>query len=231
MVGDMALSPLGPHTSSPLELKERLEAARAAKPFLVYRDGGGSQRLVDLAGAAERVTIGRRPEMDIPLEWDLEVSRLHATLERIGGNWTVADDRLSRNGSFLNGARLTGRQRLCDGDTLRVGDTVFAFCDPEHGQSTATLASEGVPTVADLSETQRRVLAALCRPFKEGGGFATPATNQQIADELFLSVDAIKTHLRALFRKFGIEDLPQNQKRARLVACALQAGLVPAREP
>jgi len=54
-----------------------------------------------------------------------------------------------------------------------------------------------------------------------------PATNQQIADELFLSLDAVKTHLRMLFHKFGIEDLPQNQKRARLVEMALQFGLSP----
>ena len=44
-----------------------------------------------------------------------------------------------------------------------------------------------------------------------------PATNEAIAGEVFLSVDAVKWHLRLLFRKFEIEDLPQNQKRARLV--------------
>jgi DNA-binding NarL/FixJ family response regulator len=74
------------------------------------------------------------------------------------------------------------------------------------------------------------VLVALCRPFKEGAAFATPATNQQIADELTLSVDAVKTHLRALFEKFGVESLPQNQKRVALVERALQSGLVSERE-
>ena len=54
-----------------------------------------------------------------------------------------------------------------------------------------------------LSETQRRVLVALCRPFRDGSAFATPATNQEIAAEVFLGVDAVKTHLRALFAKFG----------------------------
>jgi hypothetical protein len=65
------------------------------------------------------------------------------------------------------------------------------------------------------------VLVALCRPFKETSGYVTPATNQQIAAELFLSVDAVKTHLRALFAKFWVEQLPQNQKRVRLVELAL----------
>ncbi len=83
---------------------------------------------------------------------------------------------------------------------------------------------------ASLSEAQRRVLVALCRPFKESAGYVTPATNQQIAGELFLSVDAVKTHLRALFAKFGIEDLPQNQKRIRLVELALKSGVVTPRD-
>jgi len=74
------------------------------------------------------------------------------------------------------------------------------------------------------------VLIALCRPYKDELAYATPATNQQIADELFLSVDAVKTHLRALFHKLGIDHLPQNQKRARLVEMALRYGLVSAHD-
>ena len=77
---------------------------------------------------------------------------------------------------------------------------------------------------------QRAVLIALCRPYKHERGYATPATNQQIADELHLSLDAVKTHLRTLFHKLGIDQLPQNQKRARLVELALQYGLVSTRD-
>lgn len=80
----------------------------------------------------------------------------------------------------------------------------------------------------DLTQTQLGILRALCRPIAAGDRFATPATNQEIAEEVYLSVDAVKSHLRTLYRKFGIEDLPQNQKRARLVELALGAGLVEA---
>jgi hypothetical protein len=75
-----------------------------------------------------------------------------------------------------------------------------------------------------LTDTQHRILKALCRPVGGGSGFAPPATNQEIAEEVFLSVDAVKAHLRTLYRKYGIEDLPHNQKRARLAELFLEGG-------
>ena len=47
---------------------------------------------------------------------------------------------------------------------------------------------------------------------------------------MFLSVDSVKGHLRALFEKFGIGDLPQNQKRVRLVELALRQGVISVRD-
>ena len=73
------------------------------------------------------------------------------------------------------------------------------------------------------------MLVALARPYKHDE-FAVPATNQEIAGELHLSVDAVKSHLRSLFQRFGIEHLPQNQKRSRLVAEALQSGVLSTRD-
>jgi DNA-binding NarL/FixJ family response regulator len=83
--------------------------------------------------------------------------------------------------------------------------------------------------LADLPPMQRQVLVALARPYKHGE-YATPATNQDIAGELHLSVDAVKAHLRSLFQRFGIESLPQNQKRSRLVAEAFQRGMLTQRD-
>ena len=65
-----------------------------------------------------------------------------------------------------------------------------------------------------LSEGQRKVLIALCRPLKDSA-YASPATNKEIADEVHLSVDAVKSHLRIIFERFGVDELPQNQKRSR----------------
>jgi pSer/pThr/pTyr-binding forkhead associated (FHA) protein len=158
------------------------------------------------------------------------VSRLHAQFERVEQDWTVVDDGLSRNGTFVNGERLTGRRRLNDGDAIRFGETTVTFRSSQVDDSRGTAVASQVPTAVDLSTTQRRVLIGLCRPYRAGTAFSSPATNQQIADELFLSVDAVKTHLRVLFAKFGVEQLPQNQKRIRLVERAFYSGAISERD-
>ena len=223
-------SPIAPHTSTPQELKERLEAERAGEPFLVYRDGNARQRICVLSTPRDVVTIGRRGGNDIALDWDREVSRLHAIVEHVGGDWTIADDALSSNGSFVNGERLGGRHRLEDGDTILVGETSIVFREPGAEPDQSTVRAGSAPARSDLSDAQRRVLIALCRPYRGDAPYAVPATNQAIAKEVFLSVHAVKSHLRTLFQKFGIEALPQNQKRARLVALALHNGLVTDRD-
>lgn len=226
----MHSSPLTPHSSSPVELKERVEAERRGLPFLVYRDGGGHQRIVVLDDVEDQLTVGRRPSNPIGLSWDVNVSRVHAQIERVGDAWTIADDGLSRNGTFVNGERLAGRHRLRDGDVMRFGDTMIAYVEPQRGESRATAAQDESPLAASVSAAQQRVLVALCRPYKDSSGFAAPASNKQIADELCIGIDAVKTHMRALFYAFGVGHLPQNQKRARLAERAFRTGFVTERE-
>jgi len=219
----MPTSPLDRHASTPAELRARLAAERRGSPFLVYRDGDGEQALFELHG--ESVTVGRRPGNDVTLEWDQEVSRLHALLERVKGDWTLVDEGLSRNGSYRNGERIKGRHRLRDGDRLCFGETVIAYRAPSSDESPSTLTVSGPNRDVEVNEAQRKVLTALCRPLAESA-FATPATNRKIAEELFLSVDAVKGHLRVLYDRFDLRDLPQNQKRAALAATVLLHDIV-----
>jgi pSer/pThr/pTyr-binding forkhead associated (FHA) protein len=203
----------------------RWDWAGAEGPVLVYRDDTGIQRFVPLDGKTS-LTVGRSTGCDVQLPWDDRVSRVHAGLDLVGPDWTLVDDGLSRNGTFLNGERLNGRRRLRDDDTFVIGSTSFRFRNTNRASTKLTKVGEQLVTAASLSPTQRQIVTALCRPYKHDDPYATPASNQQIADELFLSVDAVKTQLRLLFQKFHIEDLPQNQKRVKLVERVLGLGLV-----
>jgi pSer/pThr/pTyr-binding forkhead associated (FHA) protein len=226
----MTDAPQGPRAATAPELKAQIEAEREGRPFIVFRDGGGEQRIVLIETGKTEIWVGRSGSADIRLDWDEEVSSLHAQIEVVRDECTLVDDGLSRNGSFVNGERIRGRRHLRDQDMVRFGQTVVLYRIPGEGSAESTVIASDVPAAATVSPGQLRVLLALCRPFKDGAAFASPATNQQIAEELHLSVDAVKTHLRALFEKFEVEKLPQNQKRVGLVERALQSGLISERD-
>jgi pSer/pThr/pTyr-binding forkhead associated (FHA) protein len=211
------------------ELKAQIEAEREGRPFLVFRDSGGEQVILPIEANAE-LWVGRSDSADVRLEWDEEVSALHAQVEVVRDECTLVDDGLSRNGSFVNEERVHGRRHLRDGDSLRFGRTVVVYRRPGEDAPEATAIAGELPAAATISPAQRKVLLALCRPYKDGDSFATPATNQQIGEELHLGVDAVKTHMRALFEKLEVGDIPQNQKRVALVERALQSGIVNRRE-
>jgi hypothetical protein len=213
---------------TPSELKEIIMAERTGTPFLVWRTDEGEQRLLLLDQGVWRVTIGRDRTAEVALPWDAEVSRTHALLEAAGRGWTVVDDGLSRNGSFVNGARVQGRRRLTDRDRLVVGATEITFRET-HSGTIPTASAIDAPSTIPLSPMQRKVLIALCRPMHDSAS-TTPATNRQIAEDVFLTVDAVKAHLRVLFDRFGLSKLPQNEKRARLVTTALESGVLAPRD-
>jgi pSer/pThr/pTyr-binding forkhead associated (FHA) protein len=221
-------SPIAPHSSTPQELIDRLEAERSGAAHLVYRDAAGGQVIWPLPAGREPVTIGRRDECDVSLGWDPEVSRVHAELELIGRDWTVVDGGISRNGSYVNTVRLQGRHRLRNGDVLAVGQTTIVFRSPGISFD-RTRPAAGIVVRASVTTTDRLVLIALCRPLKDPM-HALPASNQAIADELHKSLPAIKKRMGAMFERFGLEHLPQTEKRTQLAAAALQSGIVTARD-
>ncbi len=205
------------------DVQALMAAERGGQPFLVGRRADAGQVLFALPRDRWRLTVGRRPDSDLVLDWDVEVSRAHALLEQVGEQWTLVDDGLSSNGSFVNGLRVVGRQRLRQGDRLCFGNTQLLFRDPGPAESEATRRE--TPSTVPLTPGQQKLLVALCRPLNDASS-ALPATNRQIAEEIFLSVDAVKAQLRVLFERFGLTDLPQNEKRVRLAQAALAAGAV-----
>ena len=139
----------------------------------------------------------------------------------MGGEWVVCDEGLSHNGTFVNGEHVRGRRRAPGRRRDRGRRHADRVLRADRAARAIATAAAGVTAPAvDVTPAQRRVLVALCRPLR-GSAYAAPASNAQIAEELVLSVDTVKGTLSALFERFGLEALPQNEKRAALAARAL----------
>jgi len=91
-------------------------------PRLVITKGPGTGR--DHAVGTECV-IGRAADADFVVD-DGGVSRRHCRVLAAGGTYAV-EDLGSRNGTFVNGARVVQRQALVDGSILRVGGVEIVF--------------------------------------------------------------------------------------------------------
>lgn len=141
----MTPPPPGPPSRSPAEDEQELAARRRGDPYLVYRDHHGRLRVLSLPETWNRVVVGRSLNVDLVLSWDQEVSGLHAELQRLGDDWLLVDDGLSRNGSYVNGERVTGRRRLRDGDRLGFGGTDMRFQAPFQTRHETVVAREVAP--------------------------------------------------------------------------------------
>ena len=199
-------------------------------PTLTYTDHEHNHQ-IPLTPDRSPITVGRSADADLSLQTDPDISRLHATLERIGIYWTITDESLSRNGTFVNGTRIRGRQTLHPGDVIRIGESTLTYDGEPATDCGITNIGDTLNIPINLTPAQRAVLTALCRPFHDGTDHPIPASNQHIADALNLSTETVKSHLRAICIRFDIDDLPRNQKRARLAALALTNNIVTPHTP
>jgi hypothetical protein len=224
------MEPLTLGSRTPEEHEERQAALDRGSPFLLFRDGDGRQRIFDLQGPTDSITVGRRFEADISLPWDPEASRLHAELAFRAGEWTICDDGWSQNGTWVNGLRLAGRRRLADGDLVKIGRTIMSFHQPGSEGPGPTMVEAELSSTPRFSEQQQRILRALCRPlFGDGDGF-DPASDIEVATATGIGVDVVSQELDLLARLFGLEDMPRPERRAEVALLAVRSGLVGADE-
>ncbi|MFE7798124.1 FHA domain-containing protein [Nocardia sp. NPDC057440] len=205
---------------------ERTRQQSVDGAVLSHRVGHGIWREIPLDPNEPGVTIGRSKAADITVITDATVSRLHAIIERVSDCWVVIDNGMSTNGTFVNGERISGRRKLNSGDTIRLGESVFSFTDGHPSDDEITIVRLNLPTRNALTDAQYLILEALCRPHDAQTAYTYPASNWQIAHDLCLSVATVKTHMRALFKIFHVEALPQNQKRTLLVERAIASGVI-----
>jgi hypothetical protein len=80
--------------------------------------------------------LGRDPAADVFID-AVGVSRRHAVIV-VGTALVTLEDLSSKNGTFLNGARLTGPAALEAGAVIRLGPVPVRLCSPSTGASTET---------------------------------------------------------------------------------------------
>jgi len=169
-----------------------------------------------------RVTLGRASTNHLTMA-DPKASRLHAILERVGSAWCVRD-LSSRNGTFVNGERISSEQPLTNGDEIRIGDTRLVFRSTSVDPGLQTIADVDV-CVPELTRRERDVLEALCRPLLSHESLPEPATTKEIAAALVVTQAAVRQHLLRLYDKFAIYDTT-NRRRSQLAREALRRGVI-----
>lgn len=92
-------------------------------PEIEVQSASGPRRRVPMTDG--RLVIGRGEDSHVFLP-DYRLSRRHAEVEqRMDGFYIV--DLGSTNGTYLNGQRVMGEQRLSDGDLISLGETTLVF--------------------------------------------------------------------------------------------------------
>lgn len=183
------------------------------------------RELIPLSG--QRVTLGKASTNVVSLEHDETVSRLHAVFENLGFAWSIRDLG-SRNGTYLNGERISAERVLRSGDEVRVGKTRLIFWEVrdagEPARDEETKSAQPLELPPRLTRRELDVLMVLCRPLVSDDPFPEPASVRRMASELFVTEAAVKQHLQNLYDKFIIP--PEGDRRVRLANEALRRGSV-----
>jgi pSer/pThr/pTyr-binding forkhead associated (FHA) protein len=183
------------------------------------------RELIPLEG--QRVTLGKASTNAVSLEHDETASRLHAVLENLGFAWSIRDLG-SRNGTYLNGERITAERVLRSGDEVRIGKTRLLFWevrDSGEGKlDEETVTAQPLELPPRLTPRELDVLVVLCRPLVSDDAFPELPSVRRMAGELFVTEAAVKQHLQNLYDKFSIP--AEGDRRVRLANEALRRGAV-----
>jgi pSer/pThr/pTyr-binding forkhead associated (FHA) protein len=132
---------------------------------------------------------------------DTTLSRQHARLIRTADS-LVIEDLSSRNGTFVNEERIT-RQTVELGDEIRLGGVIcqlaaspLSASDGDESETTSTMQFAAGTTVEfdELTKAQLEVLRLVLQGLDEAS----------IANRLNRSAHTVHTHLKAIFRQFGV---------------------------
>ncbi|MBC7878676.1 MAG: FHA domain-containing protein [Anaerolineales bacterium] len=135
---------------------------------LILNKGTASAQEFELTQS--EIIIGREPEVDITIPAP-GISRRHAKLTQGADGYTL-EDLGSSNGTFVNGAKLTGQRLLKSGDQVRLGQAVnlvyeapppIAPTPPKQAANAAT-AYEAAPPIAPTPPKQVNAATVFRQP-------------------------------------------------------------------
>ncbi len=129
------------------------------------------------------MSIGRHPTCDIRFdpERDLDVSSRHAVLFLKEGHWHLRDLG-STNGTYVNGARITGEHALAEGDVIRFGAT---------GPEARFVSRDDISPDRRIDGTTERTV-----PIDEAPGVEVPGTVEWPEPEPALPAPGTTTRVR-----------------------------------
>lgn len=121
---------------------------RPAVAFLRFVSGERVGQTVALEQTA--TVLGRHPSCDIVLDF-AEISRFHARIFENHGVYFIEDLR-SRNGTIVNGVKITAATRLKGGDRVRLCQVEFVFHDGFDQDASSASSAAATPQPARLKE-------------------------------------------------------------------------------
>jgi len=101
----------------------KLDEAKILGPRLVILNG--DKRSVVSAHRDGFSTLGRDIENYVVIN-DNQISKKHAVIYFEKGQYWI-EDLNSKNGVFLNGKRIYGRERIYEGSLIKLGSTILRF--------------------------------------------------------------------------------------------------------
>jgi len=90
-----------------------------------------------------QLSIGRHPDNDVMID-DISISGHHAIIEVVESQYLKGTleffivDKGSKNGTYINEKTVSGRERLVDGDVIRLAWNKFKLIDANGNQLART---------------------------------------------------------------------------------------------
>ncbi|HYX82618.1 MAG TPA: FHA domain-containing protein, partial [Gemmatimonadales bacterium] len=143
------------------------------------------------------IGLGRHPLSDVRFdaERDLDVSSRHAAIVRKAEGF-VLQDLGSRNGTFVNGQRITGETLLRDGDVIGFGANgpalEFAVIESESDLPLPTAAER----LAERQSSPREVIQARASPSAQSSAVHANASRQSTGVRIAVEVARQTAQLR-----------------------------------